>query len=56
MENKNNKLTKQEMRELWYFYESEQINDLTRDDIKQINDYIKANPEECKDMWEIEMR
>jgi len=49
----NKKLTEQEMRELWYFYEAGQIKDLTQEDIRQINDYIKEKPEECKDMWEI---
>jgi hypothetical protein len=49
----NNKLTEQEIHEFWYLYESEHINDLTMDDITQINDFIKANPEKCQDMWEI---
>ncbi|MBN2854023.1 hypothetical protein JXK06_00600 [Patescibacteria group bacterium] len=52
MEN-NKKLTEQKLRELWYLYESEHINDLTQDEITQINNFIKENPEKCCDMWEI---
>jgi hypothetical protein len=39
------KLTEQEIRELWYLYESEHVNDLTQDDIKQINDFINEREE-----------
>lgn len=54
MEEKSKQLAEKEIYELWYLYESESINDLSDNDIKQINAFIKSNPEKCKDMWEIE--
>ena len=41
---------------LWYLYQAEQITDLTKEDIKKINEYVRQRKKDdphC-DMWEIE--
>lgn len=51
-QNNNKILTEDQIRQLWYLYVSEQLEEeLSNDDIEQINDYIRKSGDD--ELWEI---